>query len=473
MAKDYFQDILPPEGGEQRRPVAPLPKIEPDAVTSVPINNNMNVTNGNTNITNSSRPVTPPPPEGERSIRNISMPQRGRPRPMSDMREGSIPPGMSSRKSVLSRWWIWIAAGVSILVLGVLVVVAMRATTVTVIPRSHAITFDPSTQFTAYPSSTPASGTLAYTVQTADFEDSDVVATSGTTTHSEVQASGTITVYNNYQSTPFKLIKNTRFESSTGLIFRTPAEIIVPGKKGGVPGQVSVTVIADQAGDQYNVPAGKFTVPGLKSSAQLYAGIYAQSVAAMTGGFIGDVPGVAPGAKESAVSAIRSRLEAKARSGVTPSADSVVFPDLIQITYQDAPDTTEAGGGIRVHESAHVVIPVFSASAFATVVSADVNDSPVTLVPSTGLTAQIMNASSTLGVDPLQFTLSGSAKIIWNVDTAGLATALAGKNQNAFQAIVTQFPGVQEAHARIEPFWKNTFPTNPTAIKIDVQAPTI
>jgi hypothetical protein len=50
-----------------------------------------------------------------------------------------------------------------------------------------------------------------------------------------------------------------------------------------------------------------------------------------------------------------------------------------------------------------------------------------------------------------------------------LTEALAGKKQDSFQAIITQFPGVLEAHARIEPFWKNTFPTDPKAIKVDIQ----
>src|SRR3989338_2365826 len=350
MAKDYFQDILPPDGNEPRKSApsaSPAPAEMPESDDSRPVPINANPV----------RPIPPPPAEGERSIRNISMPQRPRSRPaMNDMREYQETSGVPPRKSALAGWWIWALAGVCVIVLGILLLVAMRSTTITVTPRSHTATFDESSRFTAYPAETATSGTLSYTVQTVDLADSEVIASKGTV-HSEDKASGTITVYNNYQTSSFKLIKNTRFQSAGGLIFRTPADIVIPGKKGTTPGQVSVTVVADQPGEQYNVAAGKFTVPGLKSSAAIYPNIYAQSTAAMTGGFVGDKPGVEPAAMQAAVGAVRARLESKARESIDSTGGTVVFPDLVQITYKDEPTTAEAGGGGGVYESAQAVIP--------------------------------------------------------------------------------------------------------------------
>lgn len=390
---------------------------------------------------------------------------------MGDMRDPAAGlPARPPRGGRLGRWWIWALAAVCLIVLGFLFLVAMRPTTISVIPRSHTATFDASSQFTAYPAPTAINGALSYTAQTIDLDDSEVVASEGTV-HAEDKASGSITVYNNYQTAPFKLVKNTRFQSAGGLIFRTPADIVIPGKKGSTPGQVTVTVIADQPGEQYNVAAGKFTVPGLKSSAAVYPNIYAESTAAMTGGFVGDKPGVAPAAMQAAVSAVRGRLESKARGSVAAAAGTVVFPDLIQITYKGEPTTPEAGGAVRIHESAHVVMPVFPADELAQAVYTDANGAPVTFIPGTDFVAHMTNASSTLGADPLQFALTGSAQLVWNVDSAALQQALAGKDQSAFQAIITQFTGVQEAHARIQPFWKSVFPADPAAIKIDIAAP--
>src|SRR3989344_3845280 len=405
MAKDYFQDILPPDGNEPRKSApsaSPAPAEMPESDDSRPVPINANPV----------RPIPPPPAEGERSIRNISMPQRPRSRPaMNDMREYQETSGVPPRKSALAGWWIWALAGVCVIVLGILLLVAMRSTTVTITPRSHAVTFDESSRLVAYPAATAASGTLSYIVQTVDLADSEVVESQGTV-HSEDKASGIITVYNDYQTTSFKLIKNTRFQSESGLIFRTPADIVIPGKKGTTPGQVSVTVIADQPGEQYNVAAGKFTVPGLKTSAAIYPHIYGKSTSAMSGGFVGDKPGVAPAAMQTAVSAVRTRLESKARGSVAAAAGTVVFPDLVQITYKDEPSTPEAGGGVRIHQSAHVVAPVFPADALAQTVYADANGASITFTPGSGFVARAANASSTFGVDPLQFALAGSAQLV-------------------------------------------------------------
>lgn len=458
MAKDYFQDILPPSDDAPKRPntAAPMP-VDESEERSVPIR----TFTDNTSIHDDEEPIEPEAPQ--RSIRNISM-TRSRPsRPMPDMRE--TPPTERRR----SRWWLWAIAAVGIVVLGVLLLVALRATTVTVTPRSHTLTFDDTSTFTAYPASTAATGTLSYTVQTADFEDSEVVKSTGTV-HAEDKASGQITVYNNYSTSPLHFIKTTRFQSEDGHIFRTPADVTIPGKSGSTPGQVTITVIADEPGEAYNVPAGKFTIPGLKSSATEYAQVYAQSTAPMSGGFVGDKPGVSDADKAAALSTIKARLQDKAQAAASSTDGSLVFPQLMTITYADQPSTEEAGGSVRIHQKAHVEIPQLSADTFANLVAADVAGSPVTLEPGTGFGATLKNATSTvLGTNPIQFTLTGSATIVWDINTTELAQSLAGKQQSAFQAIVTQFPGIEEAHARIEPFWKGSFPTDPTKIKIVVE----
>jgi hypothetical protein len=71
----------------------------------------------------------------------------------------------------------------------------------------------------------------------------------------------------------------------------------------------------------------------------------------------------------------------------------------------------------------------------------------------------------------LAFSLRGQAQLVWRVDASELASALAGRDEGAFQTIVGGFEGIEEARARIEPFWKNSFPADPTDIKITVKDP--
>jgi len=455
MAKDYFQDILQPNAGKPGNSF------------------------GSGKNENESR--AEPQVGAERSIRNITVsPRAPRARAMSSDVKETYPgapqtpygkPGMDSQKRV----WIWVVAAVSVVVLGVLALFAFRSTTVTVTSRSRPIMFDQSVHFNVYPSASAATGTLSYTVIANDLEDSSVVASKGTE-HAEDRASGTLEVFNDYSPSSVRLIKNTRFATPAGLIFRVPATVVIPGKKGSIPGSVTVTVVADQAGEQYNIgPVDKFTLPGLKTSPDMYVRVYARSTSSFTGGFVGDKPSVAQGALDSARAEVRGRLENKAREGarILANATVTVFSDLIRITYESLPATTEAGGGVRIHEKAHVEIPVLPAEVFARTVAQGVGENiEGTIFKIVGLEKLVArlgstNATQIFGTDPIDFTLTGNATLVWNVDSVLLSKSLAGRDQSAFQEIINGFPSIQEARARIEPFWKATFPASPSDIIIE------
>jgi len=462
MAKDYFQDITPPAGGSTapRPPSSPPPSPEP--------------------LAREMSTAMPEPPE--RSIRNINITPGRRPaRSSEDIREtgAPIPPSPREPRRV-SRFGLWGAVVIALLVLGAIALVALRPTSVTVTPRSHIVLFDETAQFTAYPAqaTTTTNGTLLFTIETSTFEDSQVVPAQGVE-RVEDKASGTITVYNDYSTAPQKLVKNTRFQTPEGLVFRAPAEVIIPGRSATTPGQVFITVIADKAGEEYNVgTVEKFTLPGLKSTPLMYAKIYARSSAPMTGGFVGERPAASPAALEAARAQIRARLQEKvvAFSQTHTDADSFAFSDLARVTFEALPSTVEREGEARIHERARVELPVFPADMFAHIVgesvSASSENGALLLKPGADFSARpLSTAVGSLSEAPLSFTLEGTAQLVWRVDVGELAAALAGRDETAFQAIVETFPGIEEAHARIEPFWKNSFPSDPSAIKIKVQEP--
>lgn len=459
MAKDYFEDITPPEGtpdAQQERTPASSPSLA-NRSEDIPI-----------------RVADTPPARG---IRSISAPRAARSKIGVDVRET---PSFSNdplpqRPRKYSRWILWGVALVALLAVGALALLSFRDTVIRVVPKSHTVVFDPAITFTAFPESTAATGTLSYRIQTSELEDSEVVPSQGTT-HAETKASGSITVYNEYSDKSVKLIKNTRFQTPDGLVFRTPAEIIVPGRKGSTPGQVTITVVADKAGDAYNIaPVSRFTVPGLTSSPDMYAKVYAKSTAAFSGGFVGEQPAVAPGALETALSAVRARLEEKARAAAANAGgDAIIFPDMLRMTYQDLPNTSEAGGGVRIHQKATIEVPSFDSALFAKTiarsVSADAEAADIMVVPGEGFGARLNDASVSFS-DSIEFSLAGTAQLVWKVDESALASALAGRNQDAFPTIVNEFPGIQEAHARIEPFWKSTFPATAADIVIKLEDP--
>lgn len=457
MAKDYFQDIVPPGDSGAPRPI-PIRTAASEPAHDIP----------------EPKETVPPEVEANRSIRNVNIEPRGRrPEPTEDPL--SIPQPRRPRSGI-SRIVIWVIAILAVLALGVIALFFFRKTSVTVVPRSQTVTFDQNSQYTAYPIATAATGTLPYSVATLDLSDSEPIQSSGTE-HADVKATGNITVYNDYSASPVKLLKNTRFATPDGLIFRVPDQVVIPGKSGSTPGQVTVTVQADQAGANYNIgPIAKLSLPGLQSNPAMYNNIYAKSSAAFTGGFSGDRPAAAPGAMDAAIAAVRGRLETQARAAALSSATSTVLSDLVQITYQDDPQTTEAGGGVRIHETAHVQIPEIAntdlANTIAAGIATDTAGASLSFVPGQGFAIHTSAASSTmLGVDPLQLSIAGAAQIVWNVDVNALTQALAGKSSGAFQTIIQGFPGIQEANARIEPFWKGTFPDKPSDITVILSSP--
>ena len=107
------------------------------------------------------------------------------------------------------------------------------------------------------------------------------------------------------------------------------------------PGAIEAQVVADASGSDYNIDAGKFTIPGFKDSGNdKYAKIYAQSTKPMTGG------GNAGSGEESKIitdtdianakSKIAAELNDAAKNDIKKSAggDAVVLDDAINM--QDA-----------------------------------------------------------------------------------------------------------------------------------------
>ena len=472
MAKDYFEKPAAPSRAvpvrstrvpiqSVRPPQVPVPEpVKHEDVVSEPEEHEDDVESSFTQAQ-------------EKSIRNIRVPAvRPRPRPVNSAPEDDYgaPPRPRGNRNVA----LWVVAAASLVAVGGFAVLAIQPTTITLTPHTQVIAFDQSSKFfTVYPLATAPTGALAYTLQSVDFDDSEVVPTSGTE-HAETKASGQVNVYNAFSPDPVKLIKNTRFAAPSGQVFRVPADVVVPGKVGSTPGKVTVMVIADAVGDSYNVPAADhWTLPGLKSNAVMFKGVYASSDAAMSGGFSGDRPGFAPGALDAAIAKIRGRLADKAQAALLSAASSstIALPGLLGITYESLPQTQEAGGGARIHERAHVKIPLISRDSLAQVIAGDSGleqGADVQFVFSKDFSTALTAASAPIGDQPFQFTMSGSVNLVWTIDETALTQALAGRDKGAFQTIVTGFPSIQEAKARVQPLWSSHFPVKPTEIKVDI-----
>jgi len=333
----------------------------------------------------------------------------------------------------------------------------------------------PNTVSAAVQSSFTASkstGNLPFEIITAQKTASQSVAGSGTKAVKS-SASGSVTIYNT-QATAQKLIANTRFATAAGLIFRIHSAVTVPAGSTAKPGSVVTKVYADQEGDSYNVAPTSFTIPGFAGTPQA-SKVYARSTVAMTGGASGVVPVVDSATEKQARAALITALTADLTASIQAQVPEgyLLVSGAATTTYQDlALAGSVTTGQAEIKEQGTITAVVFPSAALAKAIASSVaglnyNGEPLTL----SSTKDLVLASSGLpdpSADSFSFTLAGTARLIYTIDSARIAAAIAGETRSAAEVALTNYPEVKRAVIVLRPFWRQTFPKNPSSISVVV-----
>ncbi len=317
--------------------------------------------------------------------------------------------------------------------------------------------------------------TLPYQVITAQKVATQSVQGNGTKAVTS-SASGTITIYNT-QTSSQKLITNTRFATAAGLIFRIHAAVTVPGGSAAKPGSITAKVYADQAGSTYNVGPTSFTIPGFAGS-PLASKVYARSTVAMAGGASGNVPVIATAVEEQTRSALISALTPDLMTSLAAQVPSgyTLVDGAATTTFQElTPAPSATTGMVDVKEQGTVTAVVFPNAALAGAVATSISglsyhNEPLTLAPASKLAISnfTMPDSST---PSFSFMLSGTASLVYTIDPARIQGAVAGKTRSAAEVALTSYPEVKRAVIVLRPFWRQSFPQDPSSISVVVSAP--
>jgi len=389
-------------------------------------------------------------------------------------------PTRSSRKSSIGgkrNTIIFIVVAV-IVALGLILGYLLGGASIIVHPKYKSV----NVQGTFTAKTEPAAGELGYEVLTLEADAERQVTATGKEEVTE-QAQGTITIYNEYSTNSVRLVKNTRFESSDGHIFRITESAVVPGYTGDgsnkTPGTIVAKVFADEAGPEYNVAAGKFTIPGFKGDPEFDA-VYGKSSDAFTGGFAGqkyivddaDLQKTKDVLHEELQAALRSRLESERPAGF------VLYESAITFSYSSLPATESTDGMATIKEHGVLQIPIFENSEFAGYLAqntiAGYENSPISITdPSTLTFTYSTTGSSTTAMklsdqNEITFDIRGDAELVWTFDHDKLVSDLAGKSKTALPAILSGYPAIERAEATIRPFWKSSFPDKKDDIKLDI-----
>jgi hypothetical protein len=369
------------------------------------------------------------------------------------------------------RRFPWATAGIAVVVVALSVgaLYAFSGAKVEIVPTVN--TGSVTGTFTA----TPSSGDLPFALVSVQKVASESVPAESTVSANDT-AQGTITIYNT-QSKAQALIKNTRFQTSAGLIFRIHESVTVPPASGSAPGTLEVTVYGDSAGENYNIAPTTFSLPGLAGSAQ-EGKVYAKSTAAMTGGFTGKRPSVSQATDDAEHAKLKDSLTSGIAADIAPKVPEgyVLIQGATVITYTPLPDAADDKGGVLVKEQGTATAVVFPSDALARAIAGQVigqeyTGQTVTLQSVSGLTLAPAESGTPAANAPFTFMLSGNASLVWKVDPTRIAGAVAGKSRTSAQSVLTGFPEVSKAYLTLRPFWRGSYPADPTDITVTVDTP--
>jgi len=371
-----------------------------------------------------------------------------------------------------SKKSIWIGAGIAVVIFFISIFSLRVGASLTYTPKSVDINFNKDV-YTAYKDS---ENQLLFSVIKLSGDKGMEVPASGEEKVSR-KAKGTIVVYNNSGTKPQKLVKTTRFETSDGKVYRVETDIVVPGQKtmNGdlLPGSLEITVVADEPGEAYNIPPSDFTLPGLKGDSR-YSTVYARSKGSITGGFIGMEKKVDSAdlskAKMSLKSLLNEELLSKARAQLPE--DFILFPGLVNIIYEDLPQSDKTGSMVTVNERGNFYGVMFKkkdlinylaqkkevASAGVLVGAPDISLLELSFVgqPSGDL----------LKTEQISFQINGGTNIVFITNEETLKKDLTGVKKSDLDTVLGKYPSITNARVVLRPFWKTAFPADVSKIKI-------
>ena len=342
---------------------------------------------------------------------------------------------------------------------------------VTVFPKHR----DPNVNTTVTAYKTPQAGELSFEVMSLEAQGERQVTATGQEEVQE-QATGVITIYNETDSAE-RLIKNTRFESPDGKIFKITESVRVPAGTETSPGTVTAEVFADAVGEEYNIAPTTFTIPGYNEGGfdELYEKIYAESSVAFSGGFDGPKFIL----DESELETAENQLKEELQSALLDRVDSekpagfVVFDDAIRFTFTSLPAVEYGDNMVTIKLKGELFIPIFKEDDFASYIAAATvpgyENNPVRIddISQVQFTyAEAASSTQIASAENVAFQLRGNPRIVWTFDAAQLTADLAGAQKTALPTILGGYPSIEKAEAVVRPFWKRSFPDNTERITI-------
>ena len=293
-----------------------------------------------------------------------------------------------------------------------------------------------------------------------EHEESQTVMATGVETGGQ-KASGQIVIYNAYSSVSQTLIKNTRFETPDGKIYRTNEKVTVPGN-----GSLEVTVYADEPGEAYNIGLTDFTIPGFKGDPR-YEKIYARSKTKMSGGFSGTSSVLAKEDAENAVNNLRDKIKNYLTENILKQKpeEYLFFEKGIAITFDENLDNPKEGDMGKefnfIQKGIGTGFLLKENELSEEVAKRYLNEETskeVRIANLDKLEFNLLNHNE--DNTEITFNLKGRAHFVWKVDIDSLFSDLTTAESENYSSVFKKYPTIESAEIIFSPSWWRKIPQN-------------
>lgn len=299
----------------------------------------------------------------------------------------------------------------------------------------------------------------------------------GKSSASDKRARGMVTISNAFGKEAQPLVATTRFESSDGKVFRLVKGMTIPGsseKEGvSVSGTIEVEVVADKAGEDYNIEPTSFTLPGLKGSAK-YEKITATSTKKFSGGGAGtgSIASVSADdvirAKEASEKKLAELLRTEIEKDLRPDEkllDDAILSETISSGAFPGVGSVAPSFDYRIRVSARAL--VFSESDMRTVSAKSLGE---------GVSSENMKLEYTVPrPDFAAKSLLVKARVSGvkggqTIDAESLKNRILGKSVGDVQGIFADYPDIQKIEVVFWPkFMTSRIPSRASQVKMTVR----
>ena len=293
----------------------------------------------------------------------------------------------------------------------------------------------------------------------------------------ERKATGALTVYNAYSSQSQSIVANTRFVTSTGIVFRITKALIIPGAKiengGIIPSSVVAEVVADKPGIAANLgPTTHLSIPGFAKTPK-YKGFYGGLKEGTSGGFSGQTRIATDADIKSAKAASEKAAEALVRgqiTGLIPDGFKTVdSATRFSVSKQTVNPIADDEGNFSVVTEAQLSVFAFREQDVKEFLTARMAAEKKEYKVDTEELKYTGGTQSTVSAGRISLNVAYKAAISYILDVDSLRAAIAGKKKSELGGIIGKVSGLEKGNVKLWPFYVQRVTSNPEKIAIVVQ----